>query len=409
MPVRHVALLSLHTSPLAQPGTGDGGGMNVYVRSLASALARAGVGCDVYTRAESPGQPSTVVLEPGFRVLHLPAGPVAPVAKEALPDLIPEFTAAMLERIEHCGFTYDLLHANYWLSGEAAHTLKHMLALPLVTTFHTLARVKAAVGAGAGDADDRGTREEAIIRCCDLVVASTSEEVSQLAGFYGADPDRIEVVAPGVDHRVFSPGDRDAAKRALGVDGHRVLLFVGRIQPLKGADLAVRSLAALDDPGALLIVVGGPSGPDGPAEFDRLHTLARDLGVERQVRFVPPRAHDRLAVYYRAADVCLVPSRSESFGLVALEAAACGTPVVASSVGGLRGLMGELRRAPRRSHYYPLAFAAAAGLVLRDPVAAAAIGRAGAAHSMRYSWGMTAARLRRLYGDVASRSLVECP
>jgi D-inositol-3-phosphate glycosyltransferase len=408
MPVRNLAILSLHTSPLAQPGAGDSGGMNVYVRSLASALARAGVACDVYTRAERPGQPSTVVLEPGFRVLHVPAGPLAPVAKEALPDLLPEFTARMLEGIERCGRDYEAFHANYWLSGEVAHVLKHTLERPLVSTFHTLARVKSSAGVDEAGSGERAAREDAIVRCSDLIVASTADEASQLVNLYDADLDRVEIVPPGVDHRVFFPGDRVAAKRALGLDHHRVLLFVGRIQPLKGADLAVRSLAALDDETAVLLIVGGPSGSDGSAELERLRDLARELGVDRRVRFVPPRVHERLAAYYRAADVCVVPSRSESFGLVALEAAACGTPVVASSVGGLRGLVADGESGFLVDNRDPLAFAAAVGAVLRDPQGALAMGQVGAANSMRYSWGMTAARLRRMYGDLVSRSLVTC-
>jgi D-inositol-3-phosphate glycosyltransferase len=407
MSVRSLAIISLHTSPLAQPGCGDGGGMNVYVRSLASALARAGVSCDVFTRAEHPTQPPAVVVEPGFRVLHVAAGPRAPVDKEALVELVDEFTASTRERMLRCGGEYELLHANYWLSGQVAHVLKHEFSRPMVATFHTLARVKAE--ATIGDEPERRARAEAdIVRCADMMLASTDDEVRQLARLYGADPERVEIVAPGVDHRRFSPGDRAASRDRLGLAGRRVLLFVGRIQPLKGLDLAVRCLAQLDDPDAVLLVVGGPSGADGAAELARVRALVHDLGLERRVRFVAPRPHAELVTYYRAADVCLVPSRSESFGLVALEAAACGTPVVAAAVGGLRSLVDDGVTGFLVDGRDPIDYAAPVANVLDDRDLADAMGVSAAARSMRYSWSMTAARLRRLYGDLVERALVEC-
>ncbi|MGH9000571.1 MAG: glycosyltransferase, partial [Acidimicrobiia bacterium] len=335
MPVRSLALLSLHTSPLAQPGAGDGGGMNVYVRSLASALARAGISCDVYTRTEHPDQARLVVVEPGVRVVHLDAGPLAPVPKESLVDLLDEFADKMLERVHGCGAAYDALHANYWLSAVVAHRLKHELSLPMIVTFHTLERVKS-VGAGPWAGQEvplRAVSETEAARCADLILASTPTEVGQLELLYGADPGRIEVLPPGVDHRTFSPGSKEDARARLGHDGKRVVLFVGRIQPLKGLDLALRTLGEIDD--AVLWVVGGPSGADGTAELRRVRALVDELGLSGRVLFLDPQPHPELADFYRAADVCIVPSRSESFGLVALEAAACGTPVVAAAVGGL--------------------------------------------------------------------------
>jgi len=242
--MQRVAMLSVHTSPLAQPGTGDGGGMNVYVRSLASALARAGVAVDVLTRAEHPDHAESVVVEPGFRVLHIEAGPRAPVDKHLLPDIVGDFCDATRAYIDRTGTEYGLLHANYWVSGAVGHRLKHELDLPLVTTFHTLDRVKAEVGLADGVAL-RPRVEAEVVRCADLVVASTFEEHDQLVRYYGADPERIEIIAPGVDHHVFQPGDRVAARRHLGIGCNPVVLFVGRIQPLKGVDVAVRALAAL--------------------------------------------------------------------------------------------------------------------------------------------------------------------
>jgi D-inositol-3-phosphate glycosyltransferase len=406
MPASRIAVFSMHTSPLAQPGSGDGGGMNVYVEALASAVARAGVECDVYTRAEHPAQPAVVQVEPGFRVLHVDAGPRGPVPKHALHELVEPFIDASLERMMQSE-PVDALHGNYWLSGAVAHRLKHALDLPLVATFHTLARVKAE--AGVDDDPEHRTRvEHEVVACADLMLASTAEERFQLATLYDADPDRIEIVPPGVDHVMFSPGDRASARRKLHIDAERVLLFVGRIQPLKGTDLAVRCLAALDDPSAALIVVGGPSGPDGETELRRVHALADDLGVAERIRWVPPQPHDRLADYYRAADVCVVPSRTESFGLVALEAAACGTPVVAAAVGGLRSLVDDGETGFLVDSRNPAAYAAPVAKLLDDSALAYDMGRLAAARSLRYSWSMTAARLRRLYGDLVARTPVKC-
>ena len=406
MPVRSVAVLSMHTSPVAQPGVGDGGGMNIYVRSLASALARAGVACDVYTRAEHPGQPRVVMVEPNFRVINVPAGPLAPVPKEALPGLVDEFTEAMLGQIRGCGRDYEVLHANYWLSGQVAHRLKHELSLPMVATFHTLALVKRNGHPNGAEVPPRVQGETDIIRCADLILASTAEEAGLLDSLYGADPDRIEVLPPGVDHRLFSPGDREAARARLGHPGQRVLLFVGRIQPLKGLDLAVEALAEIDD--AVLWAVGGPSGADGPDELQRVQKLAADLGVADRLLILPPRPHHELVDYYRAADVCLVPSRTESFGLVALEAAACGTPVVAASVGGLRSIVSDGETGLLVEGRDPLEWATAVALLLDDGDLASAMGARASTRSGRWSWCMTAARLRRLCTDLVERTPVTC-
>jgi D-inositol-3-phosphate glycosyltransferase len=403
--MQRVAMLSVHTSPLAQPGTGDGGGMNVYVRSLGSALARAGVAVDVLTRAEHPEQPPVVVVEPGFRVLHLQAGPCAPVARSVLPELVSEFSDVAREQLERCGTEYDVLHANYWVSGAVGHRLKHELGLPLVTTFHTLDRVKAEVGLADGVAL-RPRVEAEVVRCADLVVASTFEERDDLVRHYGADPERIEIIAPGVDHRVFSPGDRAAARRLLGLPSGPTALFVGRIQPLKGADLVVRALAELEARHANLLIVGGPSGPEGEAELRSLRALVAELGLETRVRFVPPQPHTSLADYYRAADVCVVPSRTESFGLVALEAAACGTPVVAANVGGLRFLVDHGATGYLVDERDPLDYAFVIDRVLAD--GSDEMRDRAVARSAGYRWSIAAARLRRHYADLSVRAPVQC-
>ena len=400
-----VAVLSLHTSPLVQPGAGDGGGMNVYVRELSSALSRAGVACEVFTRTWRDDLPSVVSVEPDVRVHHITAGPPTEMAKEDLPGVVEEFTAGVAKELAGLP-AVDAIHANYWLSGVSGHALKHELELPLVSTFHTLARVKAE--AADPEPETRARAEAEVIGCSDAILASCPDEAAQLVRLYGADPTRIEIVPPGVEHAFFSPGNQRGARSALGLGEHAVLLFVGRIQPLKGVDVAVQALAALEDPTAVLMVVGGPSGPDGDREVARVRALIDRLGLADRVRFVPPQPHHLLSSYYRAADVCLVPSRSESFGLVALEAAACGIPVVAAAVGGLRTVVDHGHTGFLVEGRDPHAFAAYAGEVLDNEQLAGELGRAAAARARRYTWSTTAGRLRRLYADLAARRLVEC-
>jgi D-inositol-3-phosphate glycosyltransferase len=405
--MRRLAVLSLHTSPLAQPGQGDSGGMNVYVRELVSALAQAGVEADVFVRRWDEDAPEIVEVEPGFRVVHVDAGPVD-LAKEQLPDVVDTFADGVREHLERLG-DVDALHANYWLSGVAGHRLKHDLGLPLVSTFHTLARVKAETG--DPEPQRRVHAEAQVIGCSDAILASCVAEAEQLVRLYGADPSRVEIVAPGVDHAFFSPGDRVGARfalRHLDLGEGPVLLFVGRIQPLKGVDVAVRALAALDRPDATLVVVGGASGSEGGAEVDRIHKLAVELGVADRIRFVEPQPHHLLSTYYRAADVCLVPSRSESFGLVALEAAACGTPVVAAAVGGLRTLVEHERTGFLVEDRDPAAFAAYTAEILSVPSVDEELSSAAAARARAYTWSTAAGRLRRIYGDITARSLVDC-
>jgi D-inositol-3-phosphate glycosyltransferase len=383
--------------------------MNVYVRSLGRALARAGVPCDVLTRQEYPGMARSVAVERGLVVRHLRAGRPGPIPKDELVDVVDEFSDRIVELYRDPRRRPDLLHANYWVSGLAVHRAKHALELPMVVTFHTLAKVKAATAANA-EPPQRVRAELEVLNCADLVLAATPDEADQLVELYDADRSRIEIVPPGVDHHLFRPGDRARARRALGLGDRPVLLFVGRIQPLKGVELAVRTFArvAALEPEAVLVVVGGPSGPDGPAELARARQAAVAGGVADRVLFRPPVAHEHLVTYYHAADVCLVPSSSESFGLVALEAAACGTPVVATAVGGLRsvvhdGLTGFLVDGREVDD-----FAAPVALLLGDADLRAEMAVSATESSMRYSWDMTAVRLRRLYADLVARTPVRC-
>lgn len=393
----------MHTSPLAQPGTGDSGGMNVYVRELAGSLARAGVPVRVYVRRVDPDVPERVTVEPGFEIIHVEAGPFD-LPKELLPAQVEDFASAV--EADLVGTDVEVLHANYWLSAVAGHRIKHRLSLPLVSTFHTLARVKA--DAGDEEPEARAVAESETIGCCDAICASNPVEAEQLLDFYAADADRIEVVPPGVDHAFFSPGDRAGARAAVGLDDRPTLLFVGRIQPLKGLTVAVEALAQLQRTDARLVVVGGASGRDGAAEMQRVRSLVTDLGLTERVSFVEPQPHHVLSTWYRSADVVLVPSRSESFGLVALEAAACGVPVVASSVGGLRTLVIDGRTGFLVDRRDPAAKAAKIDELLGDPEMAAAMGESAVLHAANYSWACTAGRLRRLYSDLSKAALVEC-
>jgi D-inositol-3-phosphate glycosyltransferase len=398
--------------------------MNVYVRELTAALARSGVSCDVFTRAWTPDLPSVVDVEPGLRVHHVPAGPLTPLPKETLPSVVDEFTQGVLGRMsspgslalgDDQGGPFTSVHANYWLSGLSGHVIKHELNLPLVCTFHTLDRVKAESMPEEVEADmphRRAEAEASIIDCSDAVLASCAVEAEQIVSLYGADPDRIRIVPLGVDHAFFGPGHRPQARRALGLplDG-RLLLFVGRIQPLKCADAAIEALAALgassDEP-YRLVVVGGPSGPHGEKSLRGLIDLADASGVSDRVHFINPQPHELLSSYYRAADVCIVPSRSESFGLVALEAAACGTPVVASAVGGLTTLVDHGRTGFLVDDPSPERYAAAVRSVFDEPLLAERLSTASVLRARRYTWRAAAGALLDLHDELAAGRLVEC-
>jgi len=379
--------------------------MNVYVRELVSALAQAGVECTTYTRAARPGLPDVVQVEPGHRVVHIPAGPYD-LPKEKLPTVLDEFGDAVVEHIKNES-PADVLHANYWLSGLVAHRIKHELDLPFVSTFHTLARVKAE--GGDMEPEWRERAEAEIISCADAICVSCTEEQRQFLRLYGQPAGKIEIIAPGVEHAFFAPGERGGARNALGLPQDApVLLFVGRIQPLKGPDVAVRALAAMNRRDALLLVVGGASGQEGGSEMAHVQRLVTELGVEGQVRFIEPQPHHILSTYYRAADAVIVPSRSESFGLVALEASACGIPVVASAVGGLLTLVDHGDNGFLVEDRDPDLFAAYLNDILDHPDMAISMGQRGADRARQYTWGFAAARLRRVYADLTVRELVAC-
>lgn len=405
---RRVALLSLHTSPLDQPGTGDAGGMNVYVVQTARHLAARGVQVEIFTRATSGDLPPLVDMEPGVLVRHITAGPLEPLPKEDLPAQLCAFTQGVLraEAAREPGW-YDLVHSHYWLSGHVGWLASERWGVPLIHSSHTLAKVKNEALAD-GDTPEPRLRiigEEQVIEASDRLIAATDVERDQLIGLYGADPDQIETIAPGVDLDEFTPGDKVAARAHVGLDADaEVLLFVGRIQALKGPDVVLRAAAEIVEreperrAKLVVVVLGGPSG-SGLAEPEHLQKLASELGITDLVRFVPPTAPSELADYYRAADLVVMPSHNESFGLVALEAQACGTPVVAANVGGLRTAVAHGVSGVLVEGHDPLTYARTIAELLDDDARRATLARGAIKHAADRGWSVTTAALIDCYRD----------
>ncbi|HEX3908072.1 MAG TPA: D-inositol-3-phosphate glycosyltransferase [Mycobacteriales bacterium] len=403
---RRIATLSVHTSPLDQPGGGDAGGMNVYISEVSKQLAGMGIEVEIFTRATCSELPPRVELVPGVSVRHITAGPFEGLDKNDLPAQLCAFTSGVLrEEAAHEPGWFDLVHSHYWLSGQVGWLAKERWGVPLVHTMHTMARVKNAALAD-GDCPEPALRaigEAQVVEAADRLVASTSDEAAQLADLYDAKPSQLATIAPGVDLGVFAPGPRALARRRLGVaDDAIMLLFVGRIQALKGPDVVLRAAAELlaANPSIrdrlVVAVVGGPSG-SGLAQPEHLHKLAGSLGIADVVRFERPVPQSELADYYRAADLTLVPSYTESFGLVAVESQACGTPVVAAGVGGLRTAVREGVSGLLIDDHKPETWARAVGSLLADPDRRAAMAAGGVEHAREFGWFATASRLVEVY------------
>jgi D-inositol-3-phosphate glycosyltransferase len=406
-----VCLLSVHTSPLEQPGTGDAGGMNVYVVQTALRMARRGIEVEIFTRATSSEHAPVVELAPGVLVRHVVAGPFEGLGKNDLPSQLCAFTAGVLRaEARHEPGWYDVVHSHYWLSGQVGWLARDRWGVPLVHTAHTLARVKNAALAD-GDPPEPVVRvigEDQVVAEADRLVTNTGIEAGELVGLYGADPGRIVTIPPGVDLARFRPGDGAAARRALGVAPDAgVLAFAGRIQPLKAPDVLLHAAAELlaRRPGLrarlVVLVAGGPSG-SGLAEPTALQQLARRLGLADVVRFLPPQAAHGLVEVFRAADVVAVPSHNESFGLVALEAQACGTPVVAARVGGLPVAVAAGRSGLLVDGHGAGRWADALAAVALDPQRRGALSRAAVAHARRFSWDRTTDALLDTYAGAAA-------
>ncbi|MCA1712332.1 MAG: D-inositol-3-phosphate glycosyltransferase [Actinobacteria bacterium] len=402
---RRVAVLSVHTSPLEQPGTGDAGGMNVYVVETSKLLAARGIEVEIFTRATSSDLPPVVELAPGVTVRNLVAGPFEGLSKEDLPAQLCALTSGVLRaEAQHEPGWYDVVHSHYWLSGQVGWLASERWGTPLVHTAHTLAKVKN-LALAEGDSPEplrRVVGEEQVVAAADRLVANTAEEARQLVDLYGAEAARVVTVAPGVDLEHFRPGEASGARTRLGVPPDAVvLLFVGRIQPLKAPDVLLRAAARMleQDPSLrdrlVVAVVGGPSGT-GLAEPEALQHLARSLHLDDITRFELPSTNGTLLDWYRAATVVAVPSHNESFGLVALEAQACGTPVVATDVGGLRTTVRDGVSGLLVPGHAPEQWAGALRRAIADRprLAAGAV-----EHASHFSWSATADGLLDTFRD----------
>ncbi|HWG64295.1 MAG TPA: D-inositol-3-phosphate glycosyltransferase [Streptosporangiaceae bacterium] len=408
---RRIATISVHTSPLEQPGTGDAGGLNVYVVEVAKLLAARGVEVEIFTRAVSRDAPPLAELAPGVLVRHVPAGPFEELDKADLPAQLCHFTFEVLRtEAAYAPGRYDLIHAHYWLSGQVGTVARQRWGVPLVQSMHTLGRVKnAALASGdAAEPEMRLRGESEVVAAADRLVANTDEEALQLVGLYEADPAKVWTVNPGVDLAVFRPGSAAQARRKLGLpDNDPVIVFAGRVQPLKAPDVVLRAAAQLvaTDPalaGRLTVAfIGGPSGT-GRADPDGLTELAARLGICGVVRLEPPCPQAELADWYRAATVVMVPSYSESFGLVAVEAQACGTPVIAAAVGGLRTAVQDGVSGILVEGHDPERYARAAGELISSPGRRAALASGAVAHASRFGWSRTVDRLLGVYQGAMS-------
>ena len=410
---RRIATLSVHTSPLDQPGTGDAGGLNVYVVQVAKRLAARGTEVEIFTRAVCRDTPPLAELAPGVLVRSVAAGPFEELDKHDLPAQVCQFTHEVLraEAAAEPG-RYDLVHAHYWLSGKVGAAAKERWGVPLVQSMHTLGKVKnAALAAGdAAEPEMRIRGELEVVAAADRLIANTAEEARQLTELYGADPAKVQTVNPGADLSVFQPGGPQGqaeARRRLGVAPDAVvLLFVGRVQPLKGPDVALKAAARLleTDPDLRatlrVVIVGGPSGRQERADPDRMRELAAQLGISDIVRFEPPCPQAELAQWYRAATVMLTPSHSESFGLVALEAQACGTPVVAASVGGLRTVVKDGDSGVLVDGHDPADWARVIKRLVRAPGRLHALSAGARRHASAFGWSATVDRLAGVYTGV---------
>lgn len=408
--ITSVAYIAMHSSPLLQPGSGNAGGMNVYVDRLACTMASRGIEVTTFTRRTDPDVPAVVQVEPRYRVVHIDAGPAEPMTTGNLMPHVAEFTEGVLAWIETNEAEFDLVHSHYWLSGRTGLRIKETYRIPLANSFHTLGKVKdlaRSVGESASSAE-RLLTEEHIIARSDCVIASTPYEFEDLLEHYGASPERLCVSPPGVDHATFKPGDQWLARERLGLGGAPIVLYAGRIQPHKGTAMAVEAYVRLrstlnPEVGIpSLHIIGGASGPEGEDELARCSEIAERHGVSDGVVFFDAIPHEILADHYRAADVVIVPSRSETFGLVAAEAQACGTPVVASNAGGLAHVIAPSDSGLLVDPDDPDAFATAMRAIIEYHGFSDRLSEGAVAFSQKFSWDSTANRMIELYEGITA-------
>ena len=412
--LKRIAILSIHTSPLHQPGFGDSGGMNVYITETAKRIADTGVAVEIFTRATATNNADVSELHPGVLVRHLPAGPFEGLRKEDLPAQLCAVTAGLLreEAAREVGF-YDLIHSHYWLSGQVGWIAKERWNIPLVHTMHTMALVKNRQLA-VGDTAEPAVRiigEQQVVEIADSLVANTDQEANELIDLYHADPARVHVINPGVDLKTFQPGSQLDARSQLGIaDDAVLLLFVGRIQPLKGPDVLLRAAQELIVRVPELrhkLVVGICGGPSGSGELQPtyLNDLANTLGLSEIVRFIPPLNRDELVRWFQAATLTVVPSYSESFGLVALESQACGTPVVATNVGGLRTTVLNRKSGLLVNGHNSSVWTDAILEVILDNDFLNQLRSGARAHAENFDWETTSNKLLNIYRQAIADSL----
>ncbi len=416
MSIRHLCMLSVHTCPLAALGGKKTGGMNVYIRDLAREFARRGIGVDVFTRrqgaCEDHGGRS---LGEGGRLAHIPAGPDDGLPPLAHLELLPEFTEGALAFAEAEGIHYDLIHSHYWLSGCVAHDLQAAWGgIPVVQMFHTLGRIKNQVARSESERESpqRIEKERQVVEQVDRIIAATPAEREQLQRLYGADPGKVATIPPGVNLDLFRPIELAEARRKVGVPlEDRMLLFVGRIEPLKGIDTLLRAIAILragcpdDAPCLYLVIIGGDPQDEAHenAEMQRLQRMRIELGIEDVVTFLGARSHRTLPFYYSAAEAVVMPSHHESFGMVALEAMACGTPVIASEVGGLAHLVRDGETGFHAEEQNSQQLAGKLSLVMDDPHLRRRLGEQAAAYARGFAWPRIADQLLEVFEGVVRR------
>lgn len=409
-------MISYHTCPLAVLGGKDTGGMNVYVREVTRFLGRVGVHVDVFTRSQDEHVPHVLHdLGYGNRVVHIPAGPEVPLPKKELAAHLPEFAAGIRRFAAEKGIHYDLIHSHYWMSGIAAETLKAEWQVPVVHMFHTLGLMKNRIARSPSEMEGeyRTNGERRVLQVADRIIAATLAEQSQLQFLYNADVSKVTVIPPGVDTSHFYPIPKEEARESIGIPGaDRMLLFVGRIEPLKGLETLIRALALMRAEGVqcqvphYLAVVGGDPGASGEnlsTEMARLQELRREQGMDELVLFLGKRAQDSLPYYYSAADVLIMPSHYESFGMVALEGMACGTPVVASQVGGLAFLVQDGVTGFVVPDGDPRALSERLTRLLTEPDLRQKLGEQAAEYARQYAWENIVDRLRAVYWELRDK------
>ena len=403
----------LHTSPLEQAGIGDAGGMNVYVVESAKRIAESGVKVDIFTRANRPNLPEKVEIADGVSVVHLEAGPYGSVTKDELPSQICALMSSYLRHeLQQVPGYYDLVHSHYWISGQLGWLVSERYGIPLIHTMHTMAKVKnqSLAEGETPEPQSRAIGEEQVVKASSALIANTASEAASLVSLYDACPDNVFVVSPGVDLRTYrvNGGKKSAREKLIINQDQLMLLFVGRIQPHKGPEVLIRAVAEMVQHTPTLrgklraVIMGGPSG-NGSREPERLEGLARFLGVAEMIQFVPPVPHEELSDWYRAADLVCVPSYSESFGLVALEAQACGTPVVATAVGGLRAAVADGISGVLVDGHNPKAWSATLMRLLMEPQRRVLLSMGAVNHASNFGWDTTARGILDVYDFVLSK------